>query len=72
MMASLPQMAVNGRDRKNLLLAVLAIRPDHVGALKALWRLETENGDAKLANYYRSKVLEFSPLDRDASKSQIH
>lgn len=67
MLASLPQAVAAGRDRRSALLAVLAVRPDHVGALKALWRLETEAGNGERAARYRARVRTLSPLDRETS-----
>ena len=70
MMASLPQMLASGRDRSSLLSAILAIRPDHVGALKAMWRLERQSGNIKMADNYRSRVMALSPLDREVAQPQ--
>ena len=70
MMKSLPQMVANGQDRRSLLQAILSIRPDHIGALKALWQLELKTGNVKMAGYYRERVVEMSPLDRDVNSPQ--
>jgi len=67
MFLSLPQALSGGRDRRSALLAVLAVRPDHVGALKAMWRLESDEGNGKMADYYRARVLELSPLDSEVN-----
>jgi spermidine synthase len=67
MLESLPQAVAAGRDRRSALLAVLAVRPDHVGALKALWRLETEAGNTEQAAAYRTRVQALSPLDRETA-----
>ena len=55
----------NVSDRK-VLESVLRIRPDHPEALKRLWRLAQESGDKALAQKYRLRLLDISPLDRDA------
>jgi len=70
MLESLPQAVASGRDRRDALLEILAIRPDHVGALKALWRLEADAGDLKMAEYYREKIRSLSPLDKDAGSAE--
>ncbi len=67
MFLSLPQALRGGRDRRSALLAVLAVRPDHVGALKAMWRLESNKGNDKMADYYRARVRELSPLDNEVN-----
>lgn len=66
MMATLPQLAAQGRDMRAALKSILVIRPDHVGALRSLWRLEREEGDAEQADEYRARLLTLSPLDREA------
>lgn len=44
---------------------VLAIRPDHVPTLKALWRLAERRGDTARAAGYVARIREISPLDAE-------
>lgn len=70
MLASLPSMVARGEDERKVLQAILAIRPDHTGALKALWQLERKAGNSALANEYFARIRELSPLDRDVRSHQ--
>jgi len=65
MLASLPAAVARGEDERKVLHTILSIRPDHVGALKALWQLERSAGNSGLANEYLARIRELSPLDRD-------
>lgn len=67
MFVSLPQALKGGRDRRRALLELLAVRPDHVGALKAMWRLEQEQGNIQRAEEYRARVRFLSPLDSEVN-----
>jgi spermidine synthase len=71
MLESLPQAVAAGRDRRTALLEVLAISPDHLGVLKALWHLENKAGNIKMAEYYRERIQQLSPLDRDVLVSGL-
>lgn len=63
--ASLPAAVSRGEDERKILHAILAIRPDHIAALKALGQIERKAGHAELANEYFMRVRALSPLDRD-------
>jgi len=53
-----------GISEKAILESVLKIRPDHPDALKRMWRLEEEGGNAESAQRYKIKFAELSPLDK--------
>ncbi len=63
MFASLAQAANKGLSRRDALLKILSIRPDHAGAVKALWQLEREAGNHEKADNYLIYLRELSPLD---------
>lgn len=63
MLASLPA-AMPVQQKRNALSAILDVRPDHVGAIEALWRLERDAGNEEVAEKYRKRILELSPLLR--------
>ncbi len=65
MWATAPKMVAQGRDERQMLLAILKIRPDHERALKALWRLELSAGNLVQAQIYREQIKVVSPLSRD-------
>lgn len=67
MYASLSRSEPATIDRRQALLAVLAVRPDHSEALRALWRLEAAMGNADAASAYLARLRAASPLDRDAA-----
>ena len=64
MFAAIPYMRSQGRSDASLLLAVLAVRPDHEGALKAIYQWYKKAGQVKLAEQYRQKFLHLSPYGR--------
>jgi spermidine synthase len=61
----LDQAAADARgvSEQQLLESVLRIRPDHIEALKRLWRLEASAGNTVKANDYRQRFAALSPLD---------
>ncbi len=63
MFASLEQAASMGMDRRQALTRILSIRPDHAGAVKALWKLERDAGNQEQADNYLLYLRELSPLD---------
>lgn len=63
--AAYPQALQRGEDPRRILNAVLAIRTDHVEALKALWRLELEASDTQEAERLRQRIRQLSPLDNE-------
>ncbi|MEQ6340679.1 MAG: fused MFS/spermidine synthase [Gammaproteobacteria bacterium] len=65
MLATLPQALDHGMNKRQALQAILKVRPDHAEALRALWRVEKDAGDGKMAALYRARLKVVSPLDRD-------
>ena len=63
MYASLEQVVARGMDPQTSLEAIVQLRPDHTDALRALWRLHRERGDAEQARHYRQRLASISPLD---------
>ena len=53
-----------GISEKTILESVLRIRPDHAEALKRMWQLEEEGGNAEVALQYKRQFAELSPLDK--------
>ncbi len=53
-----------GMSERQVLEAVLRIRPDHTGALHRLWQLARDAGERTLADEYRRRWERLSPLDR--------
>ena len=65
MYASLAQARAMGIDREQALKRILAVRPDHVRALKALLGLKLARGEARAAERLRRRILSIAPLDAD-------
>lgn len=65
MLMALEQIDDAEVDRRQVLEAVLSVRPDHVDTLRALWLLAREAGDESRMAHYRSRLAELSPLDKD-------
>lgn len=65
MFASLAQAQEHGLSEREALQRILRLNPLHVESLRALWRLERRAGDAQ-AESLRKRLLELSPLDREA------
>lgn len=63
MFATLSRAGAHGLTRRQALQTILRIRPDHVAALEALWRLEAKAGHEQQARMYRDKIQAVSPLD---------
>ena len=63
MYAGLDAMVKQGGGRRKALEAILFVRPDHVDALRELWRLELVEGHKKRAREYRRQLQRYSPLD---------
>jgi spermidine synthase len=66
MIAAVPEYAKQGSDTRRMLEGILAIRPDHVEALRALWRLEREAGKDVEASAYLQRIRALAPLDLEA------
>lgn len=63
MLATLPQALQQGRDERQALQMILALRPDHAEALRALWQLEQAAGEAAAAERLRARFAAVAPLD---------
>jgi len=65
MFASLAQARQHGLNEQDALQQILQLNPQHVESLRALWRLKRQSGDVQ-AELLRARLLELSPLDREA------
>ncbi|MDO9371926.1 MAG: spermine synthase [Gammaproteobacteria bacterium] len=65
MFATLPQAVQQGTGEREALQRVLAVRPDHAEALRALWHLERTAGHAGEAERLRARLKAAAPLDRE-------
>lgn len=65
MLSSLAQARERGLSEQEALQKILRINPQHVEALRSLWRLQRQAGDVE-AESSRARLLELSPLDREA------
>jgi len=65
MYATLADAGTYGYDKTKALKAILAIRPDHIGAIKSLLRLAMKQGNHNLAGSLRQRILKLSPLDAE-------
>ncbi len=68
MFISLEQGDVPDLNRRQALLRILRLRPDHAQALRAMIRLETRAGHAGIAEKWRNKLAAISPLAFDVRK----
>jgi hypothetical protein len=68
MFLSLTQSREHGPDERSALRKILQINPLHVEAVRALWKAERNAGDTH-AGLSRARLLELSPLDREASQT---
>jgi spermidine synthase len=57
-----------GKDARDVLAAILRIRPDHVPALKMLLNLEQVAGNQQRVDELRVQLIQLSPLDHDATR----
>lgn len=62
MFASLEQAEQQGIDRLTALQRILEVRPDHIGALKALQSLYLERRNTQEANEIERKIKQIAPL----------
>ena len=69
-LAALPQALAQGGNKRAVLQAVLKLSADHADTLRALWRLEREEGNVAEAERYRSHLLKISPLDKEIRESR--
>jgi spermidine synthase len=65
LLASIEAAPERGLTREELLRKILVINPFSLEAWRALWMLQRERGDADAAAS-RARILELSPLDREA------
>ena len=65
MLYSMAQAQARGLSENEALQRILHVNPQHVEALRALWHLQRKTGDAQAATT-RMRLLELSPLDREA------
>jgi spermidine synthase len=68
LLASIDAAPERGLSREDLIRRVLGINPWSVDAWRALWTLQRARGDAGAA-VSRARMLELSPLDREARES---
>jgi len=66
MFQSLDQAQRHGLNERDALQRILKVNPSHVGALRALWHLETSEGKQQMGELYRSRLLATAPLDSEA------
>ncbi|HKI61088.1 MAG TPA: fused MFS/spermidine synthase [Mariprofundaceae bacterium] len=65
MFDSLEHGAPAGLNRKQALEQILALRPDHEGAVRAMFHLMQATGDVRAAEVWREKLRALSPLAID-------
>ncbi|MFQ5469098.1 MAG: fused MFS/spermidine synthase [Gammaproteobacteria bacterium] len=64
MFATLSNAIEKGFDQRQALLKILDIYPDHVEALRALWKMESESGDQQRASNYMQRLKSLTPMDK--------
>jgi len=65
MFATMDQAIEQGYDEETALKEILAIRNDHIGALKQLWQFYQMNDMQQKAKELRDKLQSLSPFDKD-------
>ncbi len=70
MLKSISSAESHGLSKRDALLRVLKIYPNHVETLRMLWHMEQAAGNNQAAETYRTKLLQISPLDREARHPQ--
>lgn len=65
MMQSISLASKQGLSERDALLRILKVYPNHVAALRALWHLETAEGNLQAAEQYRSRLRAISPMDAE-------
>jgi spermidine synthase len=68
LLASIDAAPERGLSREDLIRRILGINPGSVDAWRALWSLQRARGDSGAAAS-RARMLELSPLDREARES---
>jgi len=66
MMQSLSQASRQGLSEREALQKILKTYPNHIGAIRALWHLESAEGNTQIAENYRLRLHALSPLEREA------
>ena len=66
MMQSLEQASRHGLNEREALQRILKVYPNHIGATRALWHLESSENKLQAAENYRTRLLALSPLDSEA------
>ncbi|RMH12804.1 MAG: spermine synthase [Gammaproteobacteria bacterium] len=61
--ASLSQGLPEGMNRRQALMKILSVDPQHEDTLRALWHLEERLGHRNLAHQYQQALAKVSPLD---------
>ncbi len=69
MNATLPSAIASGVAKRDALLRILQVRPDHEGVLRELWALAEADGNTEEAVLYRNRIAAISPLSRDMRAS---
>ena len=69
MMQSISLASKQGLSERDALLRILKVYPNHVAALRALWHLETAEGNVQAAEQYRSRLRAISPMDAEVRTS---
>ena len=70
MLASIDQAQHMGMSRRQALLAILRVRPDHAETLRALWKLEEREGNTDQARLYWQRLRKIDPYDLDSRRAQ--
>ncbi len=70
-LGDLPAAQARGLSERQLLEAVLRIRPDHAEALQRLWQMAVEAGETERAAAYRARLARLSPLDSRLRRPDI-
>ncbi len=65
MYAGMSSLQAQGVDMRTVLESILKLSPDHAEALRDMWQLEVEAGNAHAASIYRQRYAEVSPLARE-------
>jgi len=70
-LGNLPAAQARGMSERQVLEAVLRIRPDHAEALQRLWQMLRDSGEVELAAEYRARLARLSPLDSRLQRADI-
>ena len=70
MFASLSEARTHGLSEEQALRRILSINPEHVDALRRLWKLQRRKGEQAAAQESLARLLTLSPLDREARTAE--